>query len=311
MSILFATILQSHSVKANLSSWANIQLAPGITISAPSNLALSHETPQDPRVLHIDDWGGKVGNRTFIASVTTTKKVSVGDSNAILSATVIQSVSRPNSRLEKMRDVQMSGWSGVLLSVKESDGSRTISKSFRIGERLVTLAVIAPASDSGSSDINRFLDSLKVKERGPSSDLGPELMRFPLGRSGLSASFPHAPAERDSKNADGSTLHSYVSEFVTRSFMVTYQDIPKGKPGPNLKTVGSYVLSGFHATGIRTSSFIAGNSSGERSDFTIGTQAEGSLLVYRLKNRILTLLTLAPREVEDSGTVKRFFRSVK
>ena len=311
MSILFAAFLQSHSLNGSLSRWTTVQLAPSITISAPSNLAPSHETPQDPRVVRIDDWGGKIGNRSYIASVTTTKKISIGDANAILSATAIQGVSRPNSAFTKIRDITVSGWAGVAISVNDGSGMRILSRTYRVDQQIVTLALIAPESESKSPEVERYLGSLHVQAKGPTSVPGPELSRYPLGSSGLTAMFPHAPTNKDSRAPSGAILHSSISDFASRSFMATYQDLPKSGPKLTTQSVTSSILIGFRASNVKSLEMKVGKESGLRSDFAIGTTTSGSLLVYRLGKRMISLLSVAPKVYQDGGTIKRFFGSVK
>ncbi len=310
--LLLAPFLAT-AIQAKSAPWITQNLAPGISVSVPVTLVASHETPIDPRISRIDDWGGKVGNHSFIASITVLNKMSVSEMSSMLSATAVQAVNRPGNSLLDASDLLLNGWSGLGLRARESSQLNLASYSYRYGRILVTVATFAPASDGQSKDTERFLHSLRLAVKGDQVVPGPHMVRFRLGTSSLSANFPCAPIRKDSPVSPSKGLgpiHSAIADYGMRSYMVTYQDVISQKKITNI-AISAEVLKGFQATLGKQQPIAMGSDSGLKSTFTFGGQTIGTLVVFQHGKQVITVLEVEPRAYKNHKCVDAFLKSVR
>ena len=310
--LLLSSILAT-ATHQKVAPWVSQNLAPGVSLTTPVKLVSSRETPTDPRVARIEDWGAKVGNHSFIASISTLNKMTVPEMSAMLSATAVQAVARPGNNLLAANDLLLNGWPGIALKARESTQLNVSSFSYRYGRMLITIAAFAPASEGQPKDIEKFLHSLHLGVKGDQNFMGPRMFRFPLGNSMISATFPSKPIVKES-TADSTTgfgpLHSFISDYGMRSFMVTYRDLAPKKKVTN-ELISSEVLKGFQATLTKQQKVMVGTDSGLQSSFSIAGQTIGTFVVFQHGKRVITVLGVEPKVYGDQTLVNPFIKSVR
>ena len=150
---------------------------------------------------------------------------------------------------------------------------------------------------------------------------GPQLTRFLLADSGISAVFPAEPEKSDfAAKAFGTTVptHTFGSEYCFRVFAVTFFDLPASVPDPSdddrsklYTALADQATNQMEAKKTSERDMGFGKEIGLLREFTLPNGFAGSMaLVYR-KRQVAMMMVAAPKGYRDPDTIDAFYKSLQ
>jgi hypothetical protein len=293
-------------------------LAPGIKVTAPVKLKVDPKPDVVPSMSSIANWMGDGPDANFVVEICTLKDPTKLDTSEVFSATLAQFSEPDGVKIVGVRDILLNGWPGYAASLSSPSGLTMACRVFRVNERLVLMSA-AYAGDQRPTSVDKFLNSLKIDDIGTQTVPGPDLKRFPLGKSGMTALFPRTPEVTESKIGAGAsrgTMFVYASDYALRSFEVAYRDMPDGTLSSDLlgetrKYVSTDTLRSLHGKQVDQKEAPIGDETGLWTDFTLPEGSKGIVLAYFHAKKMIMVVEFAPHGYDDPTTVNAFLRSIQ
>lgn len=301
--------------------WNTQAFDEGLSVSTPVPLVDTKYTNSDPKFSSVKVYGGSTASYALGVSVGRMKDISASQTSVQFSSAAKYLSTTPGAVVVGVRDVLLQGYPGQAITVSQNGGATFVARNYRFGGMFASLFGFYRSPGSRPPEIDRFLDSLHFSTTGPLTMAGPELTRYPLGDSGLSALFPRQPDHKDALIGTGSeagTIHAYTSDYGLRSFMAGYGELPSTPAKSSVTDVVSKarqvtdaLLAIVHGKVEKQRTEQIGSDQGLYTQFVYHEQARGSVLVYVHSTRIIIVIEYAPKVYEDSKTVEAFLHSVE
>lgn len=314
------TIFAHMSQKAQI--WMEQTLEPGLTVSAPLKLTKSPQKSDSTSLVKSTLWEAETKGYMLFVEAGVIKDPEKTSTSSLMSDTASNLVESESDLVLGSRDILLQGWPGLAVSVKQKDGSIVAMHFFRMGSTAVSLVAVFDAAKPRPAEVDRFLDSLHLPSNGTQNIAGPELSRFPLGDSGLSALFPSKPEadKEDVKDSGGSgTIYSFNSDFSLRNFTVGFQDISIASAIPLVgnklteaesKSTENLVGS-LKGKKVLQRSELVGKYKALYTEYAFPNKAKVRVLIYLVESRFIFFLIADAMGYDDPKTADLFFHSVE
>jgi|GEM_PF-5970845 len=300
-------------------------LTPGLTVSCPATLKTTPvEKVDDPGMTNFRVWKGVSGFSSYVVSIDDIKEPDKMETSEVLSGAMggMLASAENNGREAKIvgvRDVLLQGWPGLAATVRTSDGLAFSGRYFRTKDHFIQIGCAYPW-DAKPAAVDPFLSSLKLDTTGTKQKPGPELNRFDMGDSGLTALFPRKPETHTGKVGKGDTqvpIYTFASDYGLRSFEVAYSDVsPKASTDDaSNKTYCKYItddtLKSLDGTAGKQTDIQLNGSPALRTEFTIGDDGKGVMVASVKDRRAIMLVEFAPTTYDDPATAETFLNSLQ
>jgi len=194
MTVLLASLVLMQTGYTKPDGWVDQSLSDGVTISTPKLLK------EDPKFKDANDWfyESEAGSYCFHVLKPTSKGLTV---NAALTEFVEGMAHEFEGVVDGEKDLLLQGWKGIALTINTANHHTFAARAYYYRDRVVVVYTDFPASAKRQALVDPFLNSIRFSTYGVATAPGPDLDRYSLGKTGVSALFPAQPTQVDTSKA--------------------------------------------------------------------------------------------------------------
>ncbi len=237
----------------------------------------------------------------------------------ILAASVAGTSASDPGELVSEKDILVDGWPGVDYLIHSDTGIFYNVRSMIIGDKMVQILVTGFSEAAVKPPLTRATASFTLGStaKGPQTVAGPSFLRQTLGASGAVIDLPRPPKEESAPFNDKvpMILHRFSSFYENRDYLVVYADIPdaasakEGDFDQLIQGANDSLVDTVHGTPTPSTDIVLDGSPGIRTIAKIGDAGLIRIETTIYKDRLYSLVSVAPACCKDSAEIKRFFAS--
>ena len=305
------------SARAQGTTWHSFPIGAGFTAEFPGapQRADPGDVP-DMKDVELRLYGGVEGS--FVALKAKLKQAGV-QREVWEAGNIDGAVGGEFDRLLDQREFLIDGWPAFDITVRKDNSTSVASRCVKVDS--VVVQILTTFGGTRTKSVDRFLDSLTVPStlgKGPLTTIGPVFKDYPVGDSGITARFPHAPELEVSGDEKGKAHFTrYATFYVNRDFEVGYGTLPTAldlkehPPAEVLEAFSSNLVSAMDGSILKKERGPAG---GDESlwcelDLKHGKRARVGIVLHG--HTIACAVASGPKLFADSPEFSDFVHSVK
>ncbi|HWB49101.1 MAG TPA: hypothetical protein VG651_08325 [Stellaceae bacterium] len=284
---------------------------PGWTAFQSDEGRFSIDLPAEPKVLK--NSGGDVqfevdrGESGYLVEYTDGSQLKDADPKDVLDLAQRRVLQALGGKLSGTTPKTVNGNPGREIDFTTKEGKAGRVRVFVAGTRLYQVWFLGPKGEEAKPDIDRFLDSFRVKAAPQEAANGASLQPFHSAEGGFSVALPAQPKVK--KKGDES---QFVVDLGESAYLVSYTDVAKLKEANGatvLDAVQRTMLKEEKGTLTKTASQTLDGHPGREIGFTMpnGNAARGR--VFIVGKRLYQLWFFGPKGGEQTAEVDGFLNS--
>lgn len=316
--VLYGVSLILFAATQSRTDWVEQSFDGGFKTSAPVVLQKAPQGIADPGVARADMWQASSGGIDYLVMTSDLKDPESITTAEAFTGIVTGLFKRPGVTIQGQRDLLLQGCPGLAMKGGRKGGKVASLHLFRSGDSIATFVAAYPAAESAPDVVVRFFASVKLPKKGTLTEPGPEMTRYPLGDSGISAMFPTKPEAHDiplaTINGEPQTLHGYVANYAFRAYIVGYIANAQKLDDAALKVAKGIMSDGFvkahHGKLLGSKDLVVGSDKGFVCEFTDDHEQRSRIWVYLHGSKLVYVFLTTPAVFDNAKAGDSFLNSV-